>query len=78
LRLCKALHKRKNRLISDTVNGAKPSASLYSLMETARANGLETYAYLRCMFTELPSAETGEAIEALLPGNIDKDQISRF
>ena len=51
------------------------SANLYSLIETAKANGLEPYAYLRHLFTELPKAETVEAIENLLPGNISKDQI---
>ena len=37
-----------------------------------QANGLEPYAYLRHLFTELPKAETVEAIEALLPGNLRK------
>jgi transposase len=45
------------------------------LIETAKANGLEPYAYLRYVFTELPKADTVDAIEVLLPGNIDKDQI---
>ena len=48
---------------------------LYSLIETAKANGLEPYAYLRYLFTELPKAETVAAFEALLPGNLRKDQI---
>ena len=39
----------------------------------ARAEG---YVYLRRVFTELPKAETVEAIEALLPGDINRDQIS--
>lgn len=58
---------RKNWLLSDTVHGAKASANLYSLIETAKANGLEPYAYLRRVFTELPAATTVEDIEALLP-----------
>ena len=66
---------RKNWLFSDSVKGVKASANLYSLIETAKANGLEPYAYLRYLFTELPKAETVEAIEALLPGNLNKDQI---
>ena len=41
-----------------------------------KANGLEPYAYLRRVFTELPRAETVEAIEALLPENIRSDQSS--
>jgi len=66
---------RKNWLFSDSVKGVKASANLYSLIETAKANGLEPYAYLRYLFTELPKAQTVDAIEALLPGNLDEDQI---
>ena len=58
---------RKNHLFSDTVSGAKASANLYSLIETAKANGLEPYAYLQQVFTELPRATTVEEIEVLLP-----------
>ena len=68
---------RKNWLFSASVKGVKASANLYSLIETVKANGLEPYAYLRYLFTALPQAETVEAIETLLPGNIDKDQIKR-
>lgn len=66
---------RKNWLFSDSVSGVKASANLYSLIETAKANGLEPYVYLRHVFAELPKAETVDAIESLLPGNLDKDQI---
>ena len=58
---------RKNSLFSDTVSGAKASANLYSLIETAKANELEPYAYLRKVFTQLPKATSVEDIEALLP-----------
>jgi len=63
---------RKNWLFSTSVKGVKASANLYSLIETAKASGLEPYAYLRHVFTELPKADTVEAIESLLPGNIDQ------
>ncbi len=66
---------RKNWLFSHSVRGVKASANLYSLIETAKANGLEPYAYLRYLFAELPNAETVDAIEALLPGNLNKNQI---
>jgi transposase len=66
---------RKAWLFADTVNGAKASANLYSLIETAKANGLEPYAYLRYVFTELPKAETVDAIEALLPYHVDKERL---
>lgn len=66
---------RKNWLFSTSVKGVKASANLYSLIETAKANGLEPYAYLRHLFTHLPGAESVEDFEALLPGNIEKNQI---
>jgi transposase len=58
---------RKNWLFCDTVAGSNPSANLYSLIETAKANGIEPYAYLRTMFTALPRATSVDEIEALLP-----------
>lgn len=58
---------RKNWLFSDTVHGARASANLYSLIETAKANGLEPYAYLHRVFSLLPAAATVADIEALLP-----------
>lgn len=61
---------RKNWLFSASVQGATSSANLYSLIETAKANGQEPYAYLRHVFTELSKAECVEQIEALLPWNV--------
>jgi transposase len=60
---------RRNWLFADTVSGARASAHMYSLVQTARANELEPYAYLRRLCTELPAAQTVEQIEALLPWN---------
>ncbi len=62
---------RKNWLFSQSVKGVKASANLYSVIETAKANGLEHYAYLRILFAELPKATTVDEIETLLPGNIE-------
>ncbi|WP_308368608.1 MULTISPECIES: IS66 family transposase [unclassified Microbulbifer] len=67
---------RKNWLFSDTPKGAKASAGLYSLIETAKANGLEPYDYLRHVYAELPQAETVEDIEALLPWNARAAELS--
>ena len=61
---------RKAWLFSDTPAGAEASARLYSLIETAKACGLEPYAYLRRVFTELPKATTLAEIETLLPWNV--------
>ena len=56
--------------VATAESGAKASASLYSLVQTARANEIEPYAYLRRMLAKLPKAQTVEQIEALLPWNI--------
>jgi hypothetical protein len=64
---------RNNWLFCDTVGGAKASANLYSLVTTAKANGLEPYAYLRRVFSDLPGATSVDAIEALLPWNVRLD-----
>lgn len=68
--LSMAVHNRSNWMFADTVGGVKASAHLYSLVQTARANELEPHAYLRRLFAELPSAQTVEQVEALLPWNI--------
>jgi transposase len=60
---------RKNWLFSSSQAGARASANLYSLIETAKANDLEPYAYLKQIYTSLPQAETLEDIDALLPWN---------
>lgn len=67
---------RKNWLFSDSVGGAKASATLYSLVETAKANGHNPYDYLRDLLTELPKAKTVEQIEKLLPYNLNPKQIA--
>ena len=61
---------RKNWLFSQTPNGAMASVTLYSLIETAKANKLEPFAYIRYILIELPKlgrhAEP-EAFNTLLP-----------
>ena len=58
---------RKNWLFCDTPKGAWASATIYSLVETARANGHEPYRYLCHLFDRLPTARNGEEVAALLP-----------
>lgn len=65
---------RKNWLFSDTEAGARASAALYSLIETAKANDQEPYAYLRVVFEKLPQAQTLEDIEALLPWKLPRTE----
>ena len=61
---------RKAWLFSDTPAGAHASARLYSLVETAKAAGLDPFDYLRRAFTLLPQAVTLADVEALLPWNV--------
>lgn len=69
---------RKNWMMIDTVSGAKASAVIYSLVETAKANSLNPYYYFEHLLTELPklkeftsSEEEQEAMERLLPWSKD-------
>jgi transposase len=67
---------RKAWLFSDTPAGAHASAVIYSLVQTAKANGVEPYAWLRRVLRELPAASSVEAVEALLPWNLRIPEIS--
>jgi transposase len=60
---------RKNWLFANTANGAQASAMLYSLIETAKANGLTPLDYLHHLLEQIP--RDPEDIERLLPWNID-------
>ncbi|MCK5165430.1 MAG: IS66 family transposase [Desulfobacula sp.] len=67
---------RKNWLFSFTPEGASASACIYSLIETAKANGLEPYWYLKYLFENLPEAMTADEFKALMPQNIDKNLLA--
>jgi len=66
---------RKNFLFSDTKDGAKSSALIYSVIEIARANGHDPHKYLTVLLTELLAAKTKSQIEALLPWNLTPEQV---
>ena len=66
---------RRNWLFSGTPEGAWASATIYSLIETAKANGLEPYRYLRYLFERLPQASTTEEHRALLPWHLSAEEI---
>ncbi len=66
---------RRNWLFADTPKGATASANLYSLFETAKANGVEPYDYLRYLFSELPKANTVDQLEALLPVKVPAERL---
>ena len=67
---------RKNWLFSGSPAGAAASAAIYSLVETAKANGLEPLRYLHFVFEKLPLAKSQEDLRALLPQFLDSKIIS--
>ena len=63
---------RKNWLFATSTKGAVALANWYTVIETAKANGLEPYRYLTYLFTKLPLYERDNIdIEPLLPWNVD-------
>lgn len=59
-----------NRKFCDSVKGAESSAIVYSLVETAKANGIELYEYLLLVLTMLPylrKSTAHEELEKLMP-----------
>jgi transposase len=67
---------RKNWLFSGAPKGADASAVFFSLIETAKANGLEPYSYLRCLFEQLPLVKDQDGYRGLLPQTIDRDLLN--
>jgi len=63
---------RKNFLFCNTPSGARAGAVIYSIIEMAKENGLNPYAYLTNLFERLPNMDITDtaAIEALMPWNI--------
>lgn len=57
---------RKNWLFSNTPKGADASAAIYSIVETAKANGLRPFPYLKLLLERLPF---GVPAQACLPWN---------
>lgn len=60
---------RKNWLFSNAPQGARASAIIYSIVETALANGLNPYYYLRYLFEMLPNLDLTDekALDNILP-----------
>jgi len=61
---------RKNWLFCNTPSGAKSSALIYSIVETAKENGLIPYAYLNFVFEQIQSHKT-VPLDNLLPWSAD-------
>jgi len=61
---------RRTWLFSDSPNGAKASAAMFSLIESAKANNVEPYAYMKYVVGNIAAADTDEALDALMPWNM--------
>lgn len=68
---------RKAWLFAGSPAGAHASATFFSLIETAKANGLEPYAYLRYLFDRLPHAHDEKDFRALLPQHVDTQSMDQ-
>ncbi|MCU7817143.1 MAG: IS66 family transposase [Candidatus Thiodiazotropha sp. (ex Rostrolucina anterorostrata)] len=66
---------RKAWRFSGSPRGAHASATLYTLVETAKANDLEPWAYLNYLFEKLPTAESEQALQTLLPQNLKMENM---
>ena len=66
---------RKNWLFCNSIAGVKAAEILFSMIETCELHGVEPYAYLRLVLTEIPKAKTMGDIERLLPFNIKPEQL---
>jgi|GEM_PF-1716008 len=62
--------------VTGTPAGARASAVVYSLVETAKANGLEPYTWLSHVLTYQPLAKSVDEIEALMPWNLHPDRLA--
>jgi transposase len=61
---------RKNWLFSQSPKGAESSCGLFTLIETAKQNGLVPFSYLMALFEQAPFVDSQEKWEKLLPWNI--------
>lgn len=62
---------RKNWMFSTSVDGAKASANLYSLVMTCRANDINPYFYFVHLFRELPKRSPSDDLTDLMPWNVE-------
>ncbi len=75
-RVCIKLKKKENNwLFTGTPDGAHASATIYSLIETAKANKLDVYRYLRYLLEILPLAKNVKDLRKLLPTVFRENQI---
>ncbi len=67
---------KKANLFSGSPAGAKGSAILYSLVESAKLHNLSAFEYLNYLFRKIPYCQTTEDYAALLPINVSSEQLN--
>ncbi len=66
---------RRNWLFAGSVEGGHRAATIFSLVATCKANGLDPFAYLRDVIDRLPRKE--DSIDDLLPAAWKATQVSQ-
>lgn len=69
---------RRNWLFMGNMRGANSAATIFSLIESAKANGLEGYYYLRHILTKLPFCQTKDDLRGLLPHYCSPSDINKL
>ena len=69
---------RKNWLFSDSPRGAHANATLYSIVETAKANNLEPWLYIKFILAKLPLLTSHKDYEQLLPQKVNIEMMNTF
>jgi len=69
LRLCEASHNRKNYLFLGSDAGGERAATLYSLLDTAKLNGINPQAYLHHVLTVIADHPVNR-VDELLPWSV--------
>jgi hypothetical protein len=69
---------RKNWLVSKSPKGAESSCFFFSLIETAKENGLNPYGYLKHLSETAPLLQTKVDYESVLPWNCDQEKVNRI
>jgi transposase len=67
---------RKNWLFNGSPRGADSSCAIYSIIETAKQNGLNPYAYLHYILSQVPKITAPAQWANLLPQNLDPEEIN--
>jgi transposase len=67
---------RKSWLFAGCPSGAYASATLYSLVESAKASGIDPHSYFRFLFAALPHAKTRDELRDLLPYNLTPERLA--